>query len=58
MALCMGLDPDKTLAEDLYLVSMVVDENGRKIGIEPSEAVKNHYKLCRNKLELLSRNKK
>ena len=45
-ALAMGLPPD-TPPEEILLVSPVIDEQGRQIGIEPAKAIRDEYERTR-----------
>jgi hypothetical protein len=42
----MGLPPD-TPPEEILLVSPVIDEQGRQIGIEPAKAIRDEYERTR-----------
>lgn len=46
----MGLNPDLTPIEDLYLVTRQIDETGRQVGIVPSKDVVEEYNRTRNYL--------
>ena len=40
----MGMNPDTTLVEDLFLIQRSVDEFGRTVGIQPSKEVIDEFK--------------
>lgn len=42
----MGLPAD-TPPEDLLLLTVIVDANGRQLGVEPSKDVRNEYERTR-----------
>ncbi len=52
----MGMNPDTTLVEDLFLIQRSVDEFGRTVGIQPSKEVIDEFNRCQKWLELSSNN--